>query len=101
MSSEVAPVTLAMMFAAGVPYRVIGALALAGVAMVALVWWLADIAQDSEPQPAPHEVEAAHWLRLEELIALPNLLESNRHFLEAWNKGEFTLPLGKPGESPA
>jgi hypothetical protein len=39
----------------------------------------------------PSEVEAVHWMSAAEMRALPNLLASNYEFLNAWERGEFTL----------
>jgi hypothetical protein len=41
--------------------------------------------------PNPVEVESVHWLSSVELLALPELLESNRAFLAALERGEFSL----------
>lgn len=51
-----------------------------------LHWWLADLAEDNLT-PNPHEVAELRWCTLEEIAALPNVLESNRQFLaeaETW-----------------
>lgn len=58
---------------------------------VELSWWLVRLAPQSMPVPAPAEVESVHWHTLEEVAALPDLLESNRHFLAALARGEFSL----------
>jgi len=58
---------------------------------VELAWWLARLAPGSWPQPAPAEVESVHWHTVEEMAALPDLLESNRRFLAALANGEFSL----------
>ncbi len=57
---------------------------------VALAWWLCDPLATT-PLPNPAEVESVKWLEREELTQLPDLLESNRHFLLAWQRGEFNL----------
>lgn len=58
---------------------------------VELSWWLAELSRDEPLTPNPAEVESLHWLTLEELQDLPELLESNRHFLDAWRLGAFSL----------
>lgn len=60
---------------------------------VALSWWLAELPTHLEPQAEPAEVESVHWLTAAEMSALPELLESNHHFLAAWRSGKFQLPL--------
>jgi isopentenyldiphosphate isomerase len=37
---------------------------------------------DAVPMPNPKEVAAVQWLTFEELLCHPDLLESNRSFLE-------------------
>ena len=39
----------------------------------------------------PAEVESFCWLTLDEIRALPQLLESNLHFLDAHARGEFVI----------
>ena len=60
---------------------------------VELVWWLAELACDQALTPNDDEVEAAHWFTPGEMRALSNLLESNHHFLDAWERGDFELSL--------
>lgn len=51
---------------------------------VRLHWWLARLACDGErPQPAAAEVCEVHWLTVPEILALPQLLSTNREFLLA------------------
>lgn len=61
---------------------------------VELAWWLARLAPGFSPQPAPAEVESFHWHTVEELVALPDLLQSNRQFLAALARGEISLDDG-------
>ena len=49
---------------------------------VHLRWWTAEIDADAVPMPNPKEVAAVQWLTFEELLCHPDLLESNRSFLE-------------------
>jgi 8-oxo-dGTP diphosphatase len=58
---------------------------------VELFWWLARLASDASPRPAPAEVESFHWHTVEELAGLPGLLESNRQFLAALARREIDL----------
>lgn len=58
---------------------------------VELAWWLSRIADDQRFQPNPEEVASVHWYTAEELRRLPNLLESNHHFLDALDAGEIDL----------
>jgi 8-oxo-dGTP diphosphatase len=58
---------------------------------VELSWWLVQMTETSEPQPNPLEVEACFWLTAQEIRDLPQLLPSNREFLDACERGEFHL----------
>ncbi len=58
---------------------------------VALSWWLCDLDAAAVPDPNPLEVESVHWFAPAEMAQLADLLESNRHFLQALASGEFTL----------
>jgi 8-oxo-dGTP diphosphatase len=58
---------------------------------VELSWWLVDVEPACEYCPNPAEVESIHWLTAEEMRELPELLESNRHFLRALAMGEIVL----------
>jgi 8-oxo-dGTP pyrophosphatase MutT (NUDIX family) len=61
---------------------------------VELAWWLAELSADRVLVPNEAEVEAVHWLTPDEIRSLAGLLESNHHFLDAWQRAEFALPLG-------
>ena len=54
---------------------------------VELAWWLAEIAKSADLVPNPLEVETFHWLTADEIRHLPDLLASNREFLDAWESG--------------
>ena len=54
---------------------------------VELAWWLAEIARSADLVPNPLEVETFHWLTADEILRLPDLLASNREFLDAWESG--------------
>ncbi len=58
---------------------------------VELSWWLSRIAEGERLRPNPAEVASVHWQTAEELRRLPNLLESNHHFLDALDAGEILL----------
>ncbi len=53
---------------------------------VALSWWLAELPTDALLAPNPAEVESIHWFTVDELRELPQLLSSNRAFLEYWQE---------------
>jgi 8-oxo-dGTP diphosphatase len=50
---------------------------------VDLAWWEARLASDAVLTAAPAEVESVHWYTAREMLALPELLPSNRDFLVA------------------
>lgn len=52
-------------------------------------WWQAQLASDVLPQPNPAEVSEVRWMTYDDIWRLDELLESNRHFLQAWRNGEF------------
>lgn len=58
---------------------------------VSLVWWLCDLDESVQPVPNPAEVESVHWMTAGQMRANPKLLSSNLDFLDALEKGEFTL----------
>jgi hypothetical protein len=45
-----------------------------------LHWWVVELLEDSLT-PNPHEVAELRWCTVQEILELPNLLESNREFL--------------------
>ncbi len=52
-----------------------------------LQWWRASLSDEQqEPQPSPHEVAEIRWVTLTELKTLRPALESNRIFLEHFEK---------------
>lgn len=61
---------------------------------VQLSWWLASLEPAVPPVPNPHEVSEVHWLTLDEMAQLPELLLSNHRFLQALQRGEFHLDDG-------
>ena len=62
---------------------------------VDLAWWLVSVSATAQITANPREVAAIYWLTLEEISELPDLLSSNREFLDAWRQGVFTLPGGQ------
>ncbi|MDG2381878.1 MAG: NUDIX domain-containing protein [Pirellulaceae bacterium] len=48
-----------------------------------LGWWQVNLQPQSPFIPNPAEVESLHWLTLEQVLYLPGLLLTNRHFLAA------------------
>lgn len=58
---------------------------------VELAWWLAALEPNDHPLPNPSEVESIVWLTGEQMRLTPGLLESNRHFLDALAREEFTV----------
>ena len=60
---------------------------------VHLAWWLGEISPQAVPVANPREVESIHWFTAAEMAALPDLLPSNREFLELVARGAVVLPL--------
>jgi 8-oxo-dGTP pyrophosphatase MutT (NUDIX family) len=58
---------------------------------VHLAWWLAEMDPTAVPLPNPREVESIHWLTPREMAGLPELLDSNREFLDLIERGEIRL----------
>ncbi len=58
---------------------------------VDLRWWQAEVPETVEIRPNPAEVAAIHWCTVPEILALADLLESNRIFLAAWKNAEFEI----------
>jgi 8-oxo-dGTP diphosphatase len=58
---------------------------------VELAWWLGELPPGEAPQANPREVESIHWLTPAEMAQTPDLLESNRAFLELLARGEIAL----------
>ena len=57
---------------------------------VSLAWWRATMAAEGSLRPDPAEVESCHWYTPDEMLALPELLES--HFFIS--KREASLSFG-------
>jgi 8-oxo-dGTP pyrophosphatase MutT (NUDIX family) len=58
---------------------------------VDLCWWLGELPETESLVPNPAEIESIHWLTIAEMLALDGLLESNREFLAALERGEFRI----------
>jgi 8-oxo-dGTP diphosphatase len=58
---------------------------------VELAWWLGELMPDAVPTANPREVESIHWFTPQEMAQLPDLLESNRQFLEMIQRGAIQL----------
>ena len=58
---------------------------------VSLAWWLAETDPQAVPVANPQEVESIHWFTPDEMAQLPDLLESNRRFLELLEQGKICL----------
>jgi 8-oxo-dGTP diphosphatase len=58
---------------------------------ISLAWWQAEIDFNEIPVANPAEVESIHWHSAAEMLALPNLLESNADFLQRLIAGEISL----------
>jgi 8-oxo-dGTP pyrophosphatase MutT (NUDIX family) len=58
-----------------------------------LAWWLGEIDAEAILVPNPTEVASVHWLTREQLLERADLLDSNRHFLEALAGGELEVGL--------
>lgn len=58
---------------------------------VHLAWWSAELDCEASIVANPLEVESYHWMTLEEMAGLENLLETNRSFVAALSRGETAL----------
>ena len=58
---------------------------------VHLGWWLGEIDAQAIPVPNLAEVESILWVTPEEMAAMPDVLESNYHFLALLAQGEIRL----------
>ncbi|MCA9214201.1 MAG: NUDIX domain-containing protein [Planctomycetales bacterium] len=57
---------------------------------VALAWWTVDI-ETQKIKTNPAEVEAYHWLSVDDMMSNINLLDTNRAFLSALRRGEIAI----------
>ena len=58
---------------------------------VQLAWWLGHIEPDAIPVENPREVDSIHWFSPDEMARLPDLLASNREFLELLARREINV----------
>jgi 8-oxo-dGTP pyrophosphatase MutT (NUDIX family) len=56
-----------------------------------LYWWLAELSFGQRPSPNPAEVASLFWMTPAEMAVHPELLPTNRLFLEALRVGEIRL----------
>ncbi|MDR2755480.1 MAG: NUDIX domain-containing protein [Planctomycetaceae bacterium] len=56
---------------------------------VRLHWFTAGLAENTQFCLNPREVAAVQWMTINEMLNHPNLLESNRPFLENMEHGKF------------
>ncbi len=58
-----------------------------------LTWWLAEAPCHDPIQANPLEVAWWGWMPIEQILAHPELLPSNRDFFRAYFSGGFSLPI--------
>lgn len=58
---------------------------------VSLAWWHCRIDDGAAIVPNPREVASLHWCSAAAMRSLPGLLKSNLDFLDALDRGVFTL----------
>lgn len=56
-----------------------------------LAWWTVRLEDDAELVPDPVEVDEILWMTAEALLAVPDLLDGNREFLQAVLSGTLRL----------
>lgn len=56
-----------------------------------LNWWQAELIADQTIIPNTEEVEAFQWMLQPEMVALPNLLDTNAEFFKALDRQELEL----------
>jgi mutator protein MutT len=57
-----------------------------------LNWWLAEIVAGQQITHNHDEVESWQWMTCDEMLASPDLLDSNHEFFLALKRGEFSIP---------
>ncbi len=62
---------------------------------VSLGWWQVVLDTPDDLHPSPQEVAEVKWLSTLEMLAMPDLLESNRQFLDALQRGEVEVASEK------
>ena len=63
---------------------------------VKLAWWQGRIDNGQALEPNPAEVASAHWVSVEKMREMPDLLESMHQFLDALESGEIDLDREPP-----
>lgn len=58
---------------------------------VELNWWRTEIVEGEFINPNAEEVETFQWMTTQEMLELPNLLDSNLEFFQALEQGRFSL----------
>ncbi|MCR9120590.1 MAG: NUDIX domain-containing protein [bacterium] len=58
---------------------------------VDLIWWQCEIPTDASFQLDAREVASFCWMTADEIVATKRILTSNRDFINAWRRGEFSL----------
>lgn len=58
---------------------------------VELAWWASHLEDNQRLVPCEQEVESVHWQTADELLALDDLLTSNREFLHGLGEGRIRL----------
>lgn len=58
---------------------------------VHLAWWLAELEPGETPIANPAEVASIHWMTPAEMAQHPELLQSNRQFLDLVQHGKIQL----------
>lgn len=57
-----------------------------------VAWWLTHIEEDVQIQINEAEVAQWYWMTPSTLLRHPDLLSSNRDFLESWGRSKFAIP---------
>jgi mutator protein MutT len=58
---------------------------------IRLHWFTANLVDKTPFRPNPREVAAVYWMTIREMLNHPDLLESNRPFLENMEHGKFLI----------
>ncbi|PQO38195.1 NUDIX hydrolase [Blastopirellula marina] len=57
-----------------------------------VAWWLTHIEEDAQVQINEEEVAQWCWMTPHTMLRHPDLLSSNRDFLESWGRSTFAIP---------
>ncbi len=58
-----------------------------------LAWWLTEIMPGAQIVANPSEVASFHWWTAERMLSHDRLLPTNRDFLQAIERGDFTVSV--------